>query len=154
MSAFFMSRLRVRRFGRLAQSPPMPSSNIVYTVGTSTSVMSSDVSRPPMTTRASGTCSSLPSPMPSDIGTRPSMVAIDVIRIGRSRVRPASLHRLAQRQPVAPAQHVGVVDQQDAVADDDAGQHDDADVGLHVERRARQLEREHDADARPSAPRT
>ena len=52
--------------------------------------MSSEVVRPPMTTRASGTCSSLPSPMPSDIGTRPSAVAIDVIRIGRSRVRPAS----------------------------------------------------------------
>ena len=47
---------------------------------------------------------------------------------------------------VAAPQDVGVVHEQDRVADDDAGQHDDADVGLQVERRAGQLERQHDAD--------
>mgnify|MGYP003693888313 CR=1 FL=1 len=36
---------------------------------------------------------------------------------------------------VATAQRVDVVDQQDRVADDDAREHDDADVGLHAERR-------------------
>ncbi len=43
-----------------------------------------------MTDRASGRFVSLPSPMPSAMGASPTMVAIVVIRIGRSRVRPAA----------------------------------------------------------------
>jgi len=45
--------------------------------------------RPPITARASGRFVSLPSPMPSAMGTRPTMVAMVVMRMGRSRVRPA-----------------------------------------------------------------
>ena len=67
-----------------------------------------------MTTRASGTCSSLPSPMPSAIGTSPSMRR-DRRHQNRPQPRAAGqLDRLAQRQSVAAPQHVGVVDEQDA----------------------------------------
>ena len=65
-----------------------------------------------------------------------------------------SLDGLAKRHTVAPSQHVRVVDEQDGVADDDAGEHDDADVGLQAERGAGQLERQHHADGRRAAPRT
>ena len=42
-----------------------------------------------MTARASGMLVSLPSPMPSAMGSRPAMVAMVVMRMGRSRVFPA-----------------------------------------------------------------
>ena len=71
-----------------------------------------------------------------------------VIRIGRSRVRPAVSTASRSGMLVAAPQDVGVVDEQDRVADDDARQHDDADVGLQAERRAGELQREHDADRR------
>ena len=45
-------------------------------------------------------------------------------------------------------QRVRVVDQQDGVADDDAGQHDDADVGLQAEGGVRDHEAAHHADGR------
>ncbi len=72
-------------------------------------------------------------------------------RCHQNRTQPCAageLDRFAQRQTVAAPQHVGVVHQQDAVADDDAGQHDDADIRLHVERRAGQLQCKHDANGR------
>ena len=62
-----------------------------------------------MTTRASGAWSSPPSPRPIAIGTNPSIVAIEVIRIGRSRVRAPHLYRLAERQPVASPQRCVVL---------------------------------------------
>src|SRR5712691_1473468 len=63
-----------------------------------------------MTTPASGAWSSPPSPMPIAIGTRPSMVASDVMRIGLSRVRPASSTasrsgRLSRRRSVLDGEH-------------------------------------------------
>ena len=128
--------------------PRQPSSNSVYIAGTNTSVIIVEVIRPPITTRASGAWSSAPSPMPSAIGTRPSAVQIEVIRIGRRRCRPASSMAVAQRHLVALAQGVGVVHQQDGVADDDAGQHDHADVGLHAERRLGEQQHADHADGR------
>ena len=59
----------------------------------------------------------------------------------------ADFDRLAQRHAVAAAQRVDVVHEQDRVADDDAGEHDDADVRLHVERGSGDEQAEHDADA-------
>ena len=51
-----------------------------------------------MTTRASGACSSPPSPMPMAIGTRPEhRWQIDVIRIGPQTRASAELDRFAQR---------------------------------------------------------
>src|SRR6266849_5166649 len=61
-----------------------------YSAGTRKRVNTVETVSPPMTARASGRFVSLPSPMPSAIGTRPTMVAMVVMRIGRSRVRPAS----------------------------------------------------------------
>ena len=62
---------------------------MAYTTGMNTRVISVEVSSPPITTRAIGTCSSDPSPRPSAIGVRPRMVVIVVIMIGRSRRPPA-----------------------------------------------------------------
>ena len=50
-----------------------------------------DTVNPPITARASGRLVSLPSPIPSAIGIKPTIVATVVIRIGRRRVRPASM---------------------------------------------------------------
>ena len=61
---------------------------------------------------------------------------------------PGDFHGLAQLHPVAPPQNVGVVHQQDRVADDDPCQHYDAEIGLKVERGVRQIQRQHDADRR------
>ena len=47
--------------------------------------------RPPITARPSGAFCSPASPRPSAIGIMPRIIAIAVIRIGRSRVRPASI---------------------------------------------------------------
>ena len=62
-----------------------------------------------MTARASGAFASLPTSQPSAIGDRPTMVVRLVIRIGRSRVRPARTTASLQRQAVA-AQLVRVLD--------------------------------------------
>ena len=67
----------------------------------------------------------------------------------RAQTVPAGeLDRGPQLHLVAMAERVGVVDEQDGVADDDAGQHDDADVGLHAERRVGEEQRADDADGR------
>ena len=106
-------------------------SSTVYSAGTRNSVKTVDTVSPPMTARASGRLVSLPSPMPSAIGIRPTMVAMVVIRIGRSRVRPASMVASMQRL-AARAQHVREVDQQHAVRHHDADHHDDAHEAVHA----------------------
>jgi hypothetical protein len=54
-----------------------------------TSVSTVDIRSSPITVNAIGVRSSLPSPSPSAIGSRPSTVVDVVIRIGRRRTRPA-----------------------------------------------------------------
>ena len=101
-----------------------------------------------MTTRASGACSSPPSPRPMRHRHQAEHRG-DRRHQNRAQTRAAAeLDGLAQRHAVAPAQRVDVVHQQDGVADDDAGQHDDADVGLHAEGGAGQQQAQHDADRR------
>ncbi len=72
---------------------------MAYSVGTRISVSRVEVSRPPITTMASGREMKPPSPVsPKAIGVSAKMVAIAVIRIGRSRCRPPST--TASRTPM------------------------------------------------------
>ncbi len=64
--------------------------NRAYTTGTTNSVVTVAIARPPMTARPSGAFCSPASPRPSAIGTMPMIIASAVMRTGRSRVRPAS----------------------------------------------------------------
>ena len=51
--------------------------------------------------------------------------------------RPGERDRLDELHPVAAAQQVRVIDEQDRVVDDDPREHDAADEGLHAEDRCR-----------------
>ena len=64
---------------------------IPYNAGSTTSVRSVDEIIPPMTTVASGRCTSEPMPVFRAIGTKPSEATSAVIRTGRSRVRAPSI---------------------------------------------------------------
>src|ERR1700722_19024953 len=61
----------------------------LYIRGTKNRVAKVAIERPPMTARASGAFCSPPSPMPSAIGSMPTIIAKAVMMIGRSRVDPA-----------------------------------------------------------------
>ena len=61
----------------------------LYKPGTSKSVTGVDNVRPPMTASASGFCNSAPDPKPNASGSKPNNVQNVVIKIGRSRIRPA-----------------------------------------------------------------
>ena len=60
-----------------------------YDTGTTTSVRSVDVSRPPIVAIEIGARNSPPSPRPKADGTIPRIIASVVITIGRSRTGPA-----------------------------------------------------------------
>ena len=89
-----------------------------------------------MTASASGRCSSAPAPMPSASGTRPNSVHSVVIRIGRSRIRAASYTASCSGHP-AETLALRVVEQHDAVLDDQADEQDEPHRGRHVELGAR-----------------
>ena len=65
--------------------PASFSANHRYRAGKTTNVSAVDVKRPPMTTVASGRCTSAPIPCASTNGSRPSSVVIIVMTTGRSR---------------------------------------------------------------------
>ena len=69
------------------------------------------------------------------MGSNPTTVASEVIRIGRRRMRQACTTASSQPAPFAP-QDIGKINDQDAVGDDHALQHDDAHERLNVQRRA------------------
>ena len=65
--------------------PASFSANHRYKAGKTTNVSAVEVKRPPMTTVASGRCTSAPIPCASTNGNRPSRVVIIVMTTGRSR---------------------------------------------------------------------
>ncbi len=71
-----------------AASSTFASSTSEYTTGTTISVRNVEVKRPPITTVASSEAMISPSERPSASGIRASIVAMAVIRIGLTRVRP------------------------------------------------------------------
>ena len=95
-----------------------------------------ELSRPPITTTASGWEMKPPLPVrPSAIGSSAKMVAIAVIRIGRSRRRPPSITASRDAHALRPVL-VDQVHQHDRVGDHDADQHQHADQRRHAERGA------------------
>ncbi len=60
-----------------------------------------DVMRPPTTARAIGARNSAPSPSAKNSGSMPKIIAEVVIRIGRSRVRPALISAVRRSIPCA-----------------------------------------------------
>jgi hypothetical protein len=95
--------------------------------------------RPKMTVRAMGVRISAPSPRPRAMGSRPRMVVAVVMRMGRRRT--AAAVRMASRgsRPRA-LEGIGVVDEDDGVVDDDAGEEDEAEED-HDRRRSRRARR-------------
>ena len=69
-----------------------------YDTGTTTSVSSVEVIRPPIVAIEIGDRKSLPSPVPIADGNMPRIIATVVIMIGRSRIGPA--FRMASRTPM------------------------------------------------------
>src|SRR5690606_33178259 len=67
------------------------SSNQRYSVGNTTRVSKVEVTRPPMTTMASGRCTSDPGPSENRKGIRPSIATVAVITTGRKRWRTPSV---------------------------------------------------------------
>ena len=63
---------------------------MLYITGTKKSVIPVATSSPPMTARPSCAFCSLPSPIPSDIGSIPIIIASAFINTGRRRVIPAA----------------------------------------------------------------
>jgi hypothetical protein len=62
-----------------------------YNTGISTSVRNVELRMPPMTTVASGRCTSAPAPMAMAIGTKPKLATKVVIKTGRRRVSEPSM---------------------------------------------------------------
>ena len=67
--------------------------------GTTTSVRSVEVMTPPMIARPMGACCSAPSPRPSASGSMPKIIAVVVMRIGRSRIWPAASSASSRLMP-------------------------------------------------------
>ena len=88
---------------------------------------------PPMTTVASGRCTSAPVPTFSAIGTKPSDATSAVISTGRSRVSAPSRMALVERIALL-AQLADEGDHDEAVQHGDARQRDEADAGRDRER--------------------
>ena len=99
---------------------------------------------PPISARASGAYDSLPSPSFSAIGSRPMIVASDVISTGRSRTRQAVATASTGSHPFAP-QVMRELDNQNAVRHRDPGEHHHAHQRHHVQRRAGQPQRQQHA---------
>ena len=114
------------------------------------SVSSVALTRPPMTTVASGFCTSAPVPVASAIGTKPSEATSAVMSTGRSRVSAPSQIASSRPQPLA-AQLVDEGQHDEAVQHRDAGERDEADRGRDRERHAAQPERERCRRSAPAA---
>ena len=69
-----------------------------YIHGTTSSVMRVAYSRPPMHTSATGCIRAVPASPPKAMTSRPKIVVMDVMRMGRRRVTPASM--MASRRPM------------------------------------------------------
>ena len=106
---------------------------------------------PPMTTVASGRCTSAPMPVLNAIGTKPRLATSVVISTGRSRVRAACRDGLVQRQALV-AQLADVGDQDHVVEHRHAGQGDEADGGRDRERHVAQPQGEDAADPANGTP--
>ena len=114
--------------GAIVGVSPAPSRrNRTYSTGSTSSVSSVDERMPPMTTVASGRCTSAPAPVASAIGTKPSEATSAVISTGRRRARAPSRTASSTDRPsraAADERH-----QHQAVEHGDAGQRDEADAG-------------------------
>ena len=88
---------------------------------------------PPITAIAIGARKDPPSPTPSADGSIPADMAIEVMMIGRARLRPVLDHGFDPRHALV-AHLDREVDQQDGVLRHDAHQHQDADQDGHGER--------------------
>ena len=86
---------------------------------------------------------SAPAPLAKASGTTPKMKAKEVIRIGRSRVRPASEAASCRSRPVLQLALAGELDDQDGVLRRQADQHDEADLGEDVVVHAAQVHAGH-----------
>ena len=115
-----------------------------YTTGMITSVIKVELRRPPMTALAMGAWASPPSDRPNARGIRAKMVVLAVIRIGLSRLRPASM--MASRIGILSRRRRRLVYQQNGVVDDDSAEHDTADVRLHIESGVGEEQDEDDTD--------
>jgi hypothetical protein len=115
-------------------------SKSTYAAGSRSNVSAVEETMPPMTTEASGFCTSEPIPLESIIGRNPKTSTSAVIITGRRR-RRAALHSF-------PPQLVDVAHQDDAVHDRDARQGDEPDAGRDAERQPVAHQPEHAAHQR------
>ena len=90
-----------------------------------------DTSIPPATAVPTECRASWPAPVANTSGSTPRMNASDVIRIGRSRSRDASIAASMTDIP-ASAQLLGELDDQDGVLRRKTDQHDQADLAVDV----------------------
>src|SRR3990167_9336258 len=95
---------------------------------------------PPMTTVASGRCTSAPAPVAIAIGTKPSDATSAVIRTGRSRLIAPSRTASATRPPL-PAQPLDQRDDPQDVQRCDAAKPDEAHAGADRKRDVAQHQR-------------
>ncbi len=101
--------------------------------GTTTSDSTVETMMPPITAIAIGARNEPPSPTPSADGSMPADMAIEVMMIGRARLRPAST--MASTRAMPRRRHLDrEIDEQDGVLGDDAHQHQDADQDRHRQR--------------------
>ena len=98
-----------------------------------------------MTTVPSSAAMIEPSERPAASGIRARIVAIAVIRIGRTRVRPPSIRASFVEWP-STAQPLDEVEQDDRVGDHDPDEHQEPDEGADADRLAGQVERREGAD--------
>ena len=115
----------------------------------STRSTSSDITiapiTPPMTTVASGRCTSAPMPVLNAIGRKPRLATSVVISTGRSRVIAACVTASSSGRPLLP-QLADVGDQDHVVEHGHAGQGDEADRRRDRERHVAQPQGEDAAD--------
>ena len=104
-----------------------------------------EASMPPATDVPTELRAPAPAPVATASGITPRMKANEVIRIGRSRMRPASTRGLEDRQ-AALAQLLGELDDQDRVLGREADQHHEPDLAEHVVGEAAQQLRAEAAD--------
>src|SRR5262245_55402976 len=89
-----------RRAGQPGGFPLLTSfENHGYTTGSTSRVSNVDVTNPPITTVASGRCTSAPADVASAIGTKPRLATNAVIRTGRNLALAPSITASAQCRP-------------------------------------------------------
>ena len=112
-----------------------------YTVGSTSNVNTVEVMSPPMTTVASGFCTSAPAPCAIAIGTKPSEATSAVIKHGAQPHAGAVESRVLGREAFVPPL-LDVAHEHEAVQHRDAEQRDEADARGDRERHAAQGESE------------